>query len=88
MAIPLSDEIVAMAQADAKTLFEAALADTRQRPAERRGVAQEWAQRLMTDDPAELLQTLADAELNGIPDDEIAAWYAGRGGRRGTTTQA
>ena len=81
MPIPLHEDIVTMAKADALMLFEAVREDTQQKASERRKVAAEWRQRLLTNDPDELLATLQDAELNGIPQDEIAAWYAGRGAR-------
>lgn len=78
MSLPLYDEIVALAKADALMLFQAVREDTARKASEVRKVREDWKQRLGTSDPAELAETLADLELNGIPSDEVAAWFAGR----------
>lgn len=78
MSIPLYDEIVELAKADALMLFTAVQEDTARKQSEVRKLRQDWRQRLGTSDPAELAETLADLELNGIPSEEVAAWFAGR----------
>lgn len=78
MAIPLYDEIVELAKADALMLFTAVQEDTALKQSEVRKLRQDWRERLGTSDPAQLAETLADLELNGIPSEEVAKWFAGR----------